>query len=320
MGVRVPLTRYGNDVSSVFDLLGREENDLTAALAFTMANSPGLLDLVLHRLELPPAGEGTLLRLEEPDELGRTDLEIDTGTHLVIIEAKRGWLLPDDFQFDKYAGRVAKRGGGCLVSLSAASSEWARQVLPAEVRGVPVVHDPWDLMRRDLLAARERARGEERAWLNEFTEYLRKAVRMRDFADSWTYCVVVSNDRPGGGGDRTFRDFVTAERCYFHPYGWGSGWPKAPPNFLAFRWGNQVQRIHRVSSSEVIPSLQSRWPDIPVADGTDKHHMLYHLGPPIPGPPFPTEGNYRASRVWFVLDQLLVTGSLSEAIRHSRPL
>lgn len=320
MGVRVPLTRYGTEVGNVFDLLGRDENDLTAALAFTMANSVGLLGLVLRRLEMPTASKGTSLRLEERDELGRTDLEIDNGTHLVIIEAKRGWLLPEDFQFDKYAHRVTERGAGCLVSLSAASSEWARQILPAQVSGVPVVHYPWDAMRQDLLTARARARGEERAWLNEFMEYLRKAVRMRDFADSWTYCVVVSNDYPGGGGDRTFRDFVTAERCYFHPFGWGSGWPKAPPNFLAFRWGNQVQQIHRVASSEVIPSLQSRWPDVPVADGTDKPHMLYQLGPPIPGPPFPTDGNYRASRVWFVLDQLLVTGSLREAIRQSKSL
>lgn len=318
MGVGVPLTRHGSDVTSVFDLLGRDENDLTAALAFTMANSSGLLDLVLRRLATP-AGEGSVLRLEERDELGRTDLEIDTGTHLVIIEAKRGWLLPEEVQFEKYAHRVIGRGAGCLVSLSAASSEWARQVLPAKVAGVPLVHYPWDLVRQDLSAAREQARGGERAWLNEFTEYLRKAVSMRDFANSWTYCVAVTNYYPGGGGTRTFRDFLTHDQCYFHPYGWGNGWPKTPPNFLAFRWGNQVQRLHRVISSEVIPSLQSRWADIPAEDGTDQPHMLYHLGPPIPGPPFPSDGNYRAARVWFVLDQLLVTGSLREAIRLSKP-
>lgn len=320
MSAEVPLIRHGRDVTSVFDLLGRRENDLTAALAFTMANSAWLLDLVLRRLGVPLSGEGTVLRLEERDELGRTDLEIDTGTHLVIIEAKRGWLLPEEIQFEQYVHRVAERDSGCLVSLSAASAEWARQMLPGEVGGVPLVHYPWDLVREDLLAAREQARGGERAWLNEFGEYLRKAVRVRDFADSWTYCVVVSSDYPGGGGTRTFRDFVTAEQCYFHPYGWGSGWPKTPPNFLAFRWGNQVQRLHRVASSEVIPSLQSRWPDIPAEDGTDQPHMLYHLGPPIPGPPFPTEGSYRASRVWFVLDQLLMSGSLREAIRLSKLL
>jgi len=120
---------------------------------------------------------------------------------------------------------------------------------------------------------------------------------------------------PVAGGARTFRDFVTAEQCYFHPYGWGSGWPKTPPNFLAFRWGNQVQWLLRVASSEVIPNLQSRWPDMPADGATDQPHMLYHLGPP-----FPSDGNYRASRVWFVLDQLLVSGSLREAVRLSKLL
>jgi hypothetical protein len=319
MGADVPLRRHGNDVTSVFDLLGRDENDLTAALAFTMANSSGLLDLVLRRLEMSAAGGGTLLRLEERDDFGRTDLEIDIGTHLVIIEAKRGWLLPEDVQFDKYAHRVKERGGGCLVSLSAASSEWAHQLLPTEVSGVPLVHYSWDLVRQDLSVAREQARGGERAWLNEFNEYLREAVKVRDPADSWTYCVAV-NTYGVGGGDRSSRDFLAVEQCYFHPHGWGQGWPKAPPNFLAFRWNNQVQQLHRVASSEVIPSLQSRWPDIPVAYGSDKPHVLYHLGPPLPGTPFPSGGNYRAARVWFVLDQLLVSGSLREAIRLSKLL
>lgn len=79
-----------------------------------------------------------------------------------------------------------------------------------------------------------------------------------------------------------------------------------------------MQRIHRVTSSEVIPNLQSRWPDIPEANGTNKPHVLYHLGPPIPGTPFPSGGQYRASRVWFILDQLLVTQSLHDAIQQSK--
>lgn len=45
-----PLTRYGRDVSSVFDLLGRNENDLTAAFGFALARSPGLLRRVARRL------------------------------------------------------------------------------------------------------------------------------------------------------------------------------------------------------------------------------------------------------------------------------
>ena len=54
-------------------------------------------------------------------------------------------------QFTKYAPRIARHGGGCLVSLSAASSEWASQILPHAVQDVPVLHYSWDSMRKDLL-------------------------------------------------------------------------------------------------------------------------------------------------------------------------
>ena len=312
------LTRYGEEVSSVFDLLGRGENDLTAALAFALASSPGLLALTLQRVIQPAGSWTTELRLEKQDELGRRDLEIDTGEHLLIIEAKRGWLLPGEVQLDKYAHRVAKRGKGVLVSLSSASPQWAQQNLPAAVLGVPVVHFPWDWVRQDVITARSAARGRERVWLDEFHDYLRKAIKMRDPADSWTYCVSVSNGRPGNGGSRTFRNFVTTEGCYFHPYGWGNGWPKTPPNFLAFRWNNQVQQIHRVARAEVIPSLQVRWPDIPEDQDTIRPHALYHLGPPLPGTPIPSGGHYRAARVWVILDQLLASRTLQGALEQTR--
>ncbi len=306
-----PLVRHGREVSSIFDLLGRKENDLTAALAFTLGRSPALLGLILRRLAPGTEDEQAELRLEEPDAQGRTDLEISTSTRLIIIEAKRGWLLPGETQLAKYAPRVAAHGGGILASLSTASTRWARASLPAAVQDVPVIHLPWDQVRADLAAARTAARGQERTWLDEFSEYLRKAVKMRDPADSWTYCVTAGNGRPGDGGSRTFRDFTTTEACYFHPYGWGSGWPRTPPNFLAVRWNGHVQQAHRITSADVIPTLQDRWPDIPETGDTTRPHALYHLGPQLLPAPIPNGARYRASRMWVILDQLLTSPTLT---------
>jgi hypothetical protein len=42
------LTRYGVEVGSAFSLLGQHENDLTAALGFTMARCKALSDAVLR--------------------------------------------------------------------------------------------------------------------------------------------------------------------------------------------------------------------------------------------------------------------------------
>jgi hypothetical protein len=58
------LTRHGCDVESVFDLLGRHENDLTAALGFTLARSPELRREVAARL-LPDAVGPAALRLDD---------------------------------------------------------------------------------------------------------------------------------------------------------------------------------------------------------------------------------------------------------------
>jgi hypothetical protein len=314
------LTWHGRGVGSVFDLLGRDENDLTAALGFTLARSPALLSLVLRRLLSAGTAGTASLRLEERGGDGRTDLEIEVGPDLVIIEAKRGWLLPGDFQLDRYASRVTRHGGGALVSLSAASADWARENLPAAVGDVPVVHLPWSEVRQDAAAASTAARGRERAWLDEFTCYMGKAVPVRDPADSWAYCVSVSNGRPGNGGSRTFRDFVTRDGCYFHPWGWGSGWPKTPPNFLAVRWGNQVQQVRRIVGAEIIPSLQARWPDIPEDPETTRSHALYNLGPPLPGTPVPSGGKYRASRPWVIVDLLLTSGTLRDAIEQTKKI
>jgi hypothetical protein len=307
------LTRHGREVSSVFDLLGRDENDLTAAFGFALACSPGLLRRIVQRVAPGTDEEGTVLRLESRDSGGRTDLEISTGDHLIVVEAKRGWLVPGETQLAKYAPRIGAHGSGVLVSLSAASPAWALQTLPETVQGVPVAHLSWEQVLLDLTDARGATRGQERAWLAEFSDYLRKAIRMRDPADSWTYCVVVNNERPGGGGPCTFREFVTTEGCYFHPYGWGKGWPRTPPNFLAFRWDGKVQRVCRVTRAEVIQDLQSRWPGIPQTTETIRPHALYHLGSPLPGTPIPSGTTYRAARIWVILDHLLTSPTLKDA-------
>lgn len=42
---------------------------------------------------------------------------------------------------------------------------------------------------------------------------------MRSVTDSLVYSVVLDEERPGGDRTPTFREFVTVEECYFHPYG-----------------------------------------------------------------------------------------------------
>jgi hypothetical protein len=197
---------------------------------------------------------------------------------------------------------------------------WAQLQLRETVNGVPVVHLPWDAVRTDLKVARASTRSPvERVWLDELNTYLAGATAVREPAEQWVYCVVVSNDKPSGGAN-TFRDFVRRERVYFHPYGGKGGWPKRPPTFLAFRWDGYVQQINRVLSHEVVPTLSSRWQTIPSNPENDIPHIVYQLGPDIPFPVVRTTGTYAAGRVWALLDQILTRPTLQEAVRESKAI
>jgi hypothetical protein len=113
-------------VSSVFDLVGFHENELTAALGFTLARSPALLSLALAEVG---AGRPTaaLVRMETSDDEGRTDLEVETPDQLIVVEAKRGWHLPTEQQLRRYVGRIRSHGGGLLVTLSDCNAEWSER-------------------------------------------------------------------------------------------------------------------------------------------------------------------------------------------------
>ncbi|GAA2170714.1 hypothetical protein [Actinomadura napierensis] len=92
------LSKYGAETSTVFDLLGRNEVDLTAALGWTLAQSPTLLDALTQHVGLDVVADEVVVALEVADAEGRTDVELTTSTTKVVIEAKQGWLVPDEEQ------------------------------------------------------------------------------------------------------------------------------------------------------------------------------------------------------------------------------
>ena len=160
------LTRYGTEVGSSFSLLGQNENDLTAALGFTMARCTALRDAILRRVWSDLGDDEDMsFALEVRAEIGRTDLEVRLPSALLIFEAKRDWLLPTTTQLAQYVSRIHRSGSGALVSLSQASTALAETQLPTEIQGVPVVHLPWRDVLADIAAARSVCRGRERIWL-----------------------------------------------------------------------------------------------------------------------------------------------------------
>lgn len=315
----VSLSLHGREMNSVFSLLGSDENDLTAALGWTLAHSPRLLQVLTAELSPRPTEPTIMIDLEVTDGAARTDLELHGADHGVIVEAKRGWQLPTVEQLALYASRLKGIPVAHLLTLSDCSPEWTKLQLPSSVEGITVTHLPWSHVMRHLATARRGTGGHERVWLDQLETFLKEALRMIAVNNAEVYCVVLSHARPGDGGPHTYRE-VVEQGFYYYPYGWGHGWPPIPPNFLAFRWENQVQRVHRVIDYEVIPTLQDRWPDIPPIDDTDRPHLLCRLGPALRMDPLPTGINYRANRIWVLLDQLFTARTLQEAYLSSQRL
>ncbi len=310
------LTRHGSQVLSVFDLLGRHEPALTAAIGWVLSHSPSMLQAFLDHLGGGLNPDEVEVSLEEADALGRTDIELTTPTAKIIIEAKKGWLIPDEGQLSRYTDRFEGFSRGWLVSMSDSSEQWAADQLPKALNGIPVVHIAWDTLRTYISAAKQTRRLKERGWLNELEIYMGTATSTRAPEDNQVFCVVVSDTLFGG---LTFRDYVMHERAYFHPYGGNNGWPKVPPNFLCFRWEGQVRQVNRVERFEVVPSLTSRWPAM-TREEAPQPHIVYELGPDIPIPHIKTAGTYANGRVWCFLDQLLTLPTLIEACNRSKEL
>ncbi len=330
----VSVSRYGRDITTVFDLLGTHEPALTAALGWTLGRSPRLMSAFLARLDLdePADPDEVTVHLETADEAGRTDIELIALTGHVIIEAKQGWIVPGGVQLNAYAPRLHMASAAGLetrlVTLSDSTPEWARYVLaPAEGIGVDVIHWSWDDVRGLIGDARRQTRGTERLWLDQMEAYMGAATSNRPVADSLAYCVVINE---AIFGDVTFLDYVVNQRVYFHPVADKGGWPTVPPNFLAFRWGNAVRQVNRVIDYEIVAHLHERFPAVqddhtagsrPPGDA----HVVYRLGPdiPLPGgaiPSGPKGTNLQASRFWVLLDQLLTQPTVVDAQKATKAL
>lgn len=307
---------------TVFDLLGEKENDLTYALGWGLANSPRLIEAVLEdvgsELDVADTGDDPAVRLQEyvPGS-GYTDVEIRSDKAHVIIEAKRGWVLPDERQLSKYAESLTPGLAGAMVIIAEGSPAFAAGKYPAAVPGpdgemVPVLYRSWE--QATLLA--EGVSGgasNEARLLRELTRYLRGLVNMQNQRDNMVF--VVSLGREADWTPIPPQDIVLKHNRYFHPVGGGSGgWPKEPPNYLGFRFDGQLEQICHVDDVEI-----TERPRDFISEFTEHHdfedpHYLYKLGPPILPTHTVKSGKVkRALRVWAALDLLLTCKTIDEA-------
>jgi hypothetical protein len=322
------ITVTGDKVETVFDLLGRKENDITFALGWGLAQSDDLLHEFLEAVRAPSAyvDAATLdLQRYRKDEsrAGITDIEISSPLAHVIVEAKRGWNIPHRDQLLLYlpalqSSRAEGKDVRFVVLTQWGEEAYVRSVLGSDLDGVPIVTLGLGQIANvaALVAARER-RLRFRQLMLELAAYLRGVAYVRDRHDNRVYVVSLSKEASEMGV--SYIDVVRKHGIYWYPAGGRGGWPKTPFNYMGFRYHGTLQSIHYVESASVVPDLSE------AVDGFVRPQdwgpaWLLTLGPAIPIPPGIRTGPkiQRSARRTIDIDLLLTSPTISEALEQMR--
>lgn len=305
------------EIRNIFELLGDDEDSISLSIAWALSRAPAFLKNVITRVANPNSDTQDIQihihRYEKSH--GITDIEIlaQDAIH-IIIEAKKGWVLPSKKQLTLYATRPSFASSDAavkkIVTLSECSQTYAHAHLPAKViDGIPVIHVSWEDIINDAEAAQGHGGRFEKRLLSNLVRYLRLVMTGQQKDSNLVYVVSLASSTPNGW-DTSWIAIVTKYARYFHPV--GNHWPKSPPNYIAFRYRGQLQSIHHIEKYEVIHNLSEACPGIP--DSPVGPHYLYTLGSAIKPSQIVRNGSvYPSGRVWCAIDTLLTSASVSDA-------
>lgn len=299
--------------------MGYKENDISHSTAWVL----GKCDSMLKNLTQDVCGSDrynhdTLeICVQEYDKgSGITDIEIkDDKEIFIIIEAKRGWILPTKTQLLKYSTREsfvkspAKRK--MIVTLSECSKDYAAHHLGIkDAGGIPIKHVSWKDIHSFSVVAYQTASNSEKKLLRELQLYLRGLMTMQNQTSNEVFVVSLGSGIPESCS-LSWIDIVKQKGKYFHPMG-GNGWPKEPPNYIAFRYYGKLQSIHHIEGYLISKNLHNEIDEMP--DRETEAHFVYNLGSSIiPSKEIKTGNIYPNGRVWCHLDALLTCETISEA-------
>ncbi len=315
------LIAHGNKVTNVFQLIGTLENDITKSIAWALCKCPMFMKRIINEIlgiDINP--EKVRIGYQEfENDKGITDLEItDNESFYIIVEAKRGWILPYAEQLTLYSERKAIAQSGtkykAIVSMSECSKEYANSYLPFhEINGIPVLHLSWERIYELANESRVNSSNSQKNLLKELIEYLGGIMTLQAKESNWVYVVSVGRGHPDNC-KLTWIDFVEKHNTYFHPVGGGrSGWPKTPPNYIGFRYYGQLQSIHHIEDYVVTRNLHEQFEEMPDEE-CKVDHFVYTLGPAIKPTHLVKTGKlYATGRVWAMLDTLFTADTILEA-------
>ena len=313
------LTAYGNRITSVFQLIGTLENDITKSVAWAMNQCPVFSKMLIDELfDIDCDPDKFVIRYQSwENKKGITDLEItDNDLFYAIIEAKRGWILPGADQLTLYTMRSdleeSRAKHKAIVSMSECSSEYAEVYLPfKKVNGIPIKHLSWKRLFEVASESIPKSNNAQKRLLGELMDYFGGIMTTQQKTSNWVYIVSLSYAK-AEGSDLSYVDIVEKKGKYYHPFGI-NGWPKEAPNYIAFRYNGQLQSIHHIEHYDITRNPHKFIPELPNKEWS-ADHFLYTLGPAIKPSKIVKTGNiYASGRKWAMLDLLLTSDTISEA-------
>jgi hypothetical protein len=316
------LIRYNQEVNTIFDLFGSQENDMTFSLGWVLSRSEVFLrSLIADVCEDVPANVGrAVIKLQTGRGLnGITDIEIEVGSELVfVIEAKKGPQFPTAQQLAKYANFLlgSKVESKHLLAMTNASAASARTRLKCDgIARTHLHHRSWRQIRALADAASHSSESNaNKQWLRTFCDYVGGLIEMEMRYSNKVF--VVSLGGRADGWSITFRDVVEKKNRYFFPV--GNRWPDPPPNYLAFRYEGKLQSIHHIKSYSTFTRPSELFPEAPAEQEWPLHYCV-ELGPAIKPPHEVRNGPrvVRSNRVYCLLDTLLTNETISDALTET---
>ncbi len=303
---------HNEQIESVFQLLGRKENDMTYSLGWALSQSDSLFAEFVKSIRFPTNETETEIRLQRYVGKGKgfTDVEIEGKKFHLIVEAKRGWSLPSLHQLRKYERRLKNCDGkAAIVILSECSDEYFHHYRDTSGLDAEVLHVPWKNLYWIAKKAMGKANHAGKRLLGQFTTYLEKIMRAQNRESNWVYVVSVARGTPEGW-KISWRDIVERKRMYFHPI--SGRWPKEPPNYIAFRYDGRLQSIHHIRDCKDSKDVHDIIKEIPRQPWGP--YFVYKLGPAIKPPREVRTGSiFKNRHVKCMLDTLLTCRTISEA-------
>ena len=322
------LISYGEQTDTIFKLFGTDENAITKSLSWALMKCPKFAEKFVESVfgKIKTANNYVVYYQHFSCENGITDIEItDNENYHIIIEAKKGWNLPQKEQLEKYSEKKDFRNENTqhkkIVSLSECGTEYAENYYEEiffgkKVNGIDIIHISWKTIFQLAKDARNISGNSEKNILDEMCSYLEGVISMQNYLSNKVYCVSLNREKVCDDCSLSWMDIVRKYKKYTCPQ--GHGWPVEPPNYIAFRYDGRLQSIHHIESYVITNNIHKQIPEYPDIDLEYPNFVLSLDDGFYPTKIIKSEKNMRATRVWAMYDLLITCDTIKEAVEKTK--